>query len=383
MAFPWAAVGLGLLGIGQSAVQGNAQQRATQEANAQAEERAEAQYERAKKEWRIDYETRRTNYVWDVAKQEAQKFVERQNKADYETRQSQLITSATKNLEVNTAAIKDKFIVEEALRKDQVNLELGYQQAELAATTNEQLRIYMKNIQDRGLEADALVSRSENEGQQLLAEITFGFQQETLERDIANVAAVVGASSTRAAASQRQGSGSSSRRLALNQIQELGRTYGLMENRNRNRQARVGLLNSSMQGERANQLARFALDSQDNTNRMKYVSDKYARDAGYNLDVFKDLTMPSFDLANKQGKRELESLYIQTQGRIDEASQPFRESIWFDPLEPIAGLKPEYLAPTKIYEPSGLDIGLNALGAGINGAMSASYTKPGGGLGFF
>lgn len=383
MAFPFAAVGLGLLGIGTSVVQGNSQKRAAQDANAQAEERAEAQYERAEKEWRIDYETRKANYLWDVAKQEAQKFTERQSKADYENRQSQLITSATRNLEVNTAAIKDKYIVEEALRKDQVNLELGYQQAELAATSNEQLRIYMKNIQDRGLEANALVSRSENEAQQLQAEITLGFQQESLERDIANVAAVVGESSARAAASQRQGGGSSSRRLALNQIQALGRTYGLMENRNRSRQARVGLLNSSIQGERATQLARYALDSQDNTNRMKYVSGKYTRDAGYNLDVFKDLTMPSFDLANRQGKRELESLYIQTQGRIDEASQPFRESIWFDPIEPIAGLKPEYMAPTKVYEPSGLDIGLNALGAGINGAMSASYQKPGGGLGFF
>ena len=138
-----------------------------------------------------------------------------------------------------------------------------------------------------------------------------------------------------------------------------------------------------MQGERATQLGRYALASQDATNRMKYTSDKYAIDAGYNLDVFKDLTMPSFDLANRQGKRELESLYIQTEGRINEASQPFRESIWFDPIAPIAGLRPEYEAPTKVYEPSGLDIGLNALSAGINGAMSASYQKPGGGLGFF
>ncbi len=383
MAFPFAAVGLGIAGIATSIIGGNRQADASRSANKAAEERAEAQYERALKEWQIDFQTREANYLWDVAKLEAQKFTERQAKSDYEQRQGQLIDSAMRNLEVNTAAINDKFIVEEELRGKQVNLELAYQQAELATNTNEQLRIYMNTIKDRGLQADALIQGTQNEAQQLQIEATLGFQQEALERDIQNVAAVVGAATTRAVASQRQGGSSSSRRLALNGIQELGRTYGLLENRNRNRQARIGLLNSAMQGERASELGRYALASQDAAERMKYTSAKYTKDAGYNLDVFKDLTMPSFDLAKRQGERELESLYIQTEARIDEASQPFRESIWFDPIAPIAGLKPEYEAPTKVYEPSGFDIGLNALSAGIGGAMSASYQKPGGGIGFF
>ena len=383
MPFPFAAVGLGLLGVGTSIIQSNQQADAAAEQNEAAEKRAEAQFERAEKEWAIDYETRQANYLWDVAKQEAQKFVERQAKSDYEQRQGQLIDSAMRNLEVNTAAINDKFIVEEELRGKQVNLDLAYQQAQLANDSNEQLRQYMNNIKNNGLQAKALVQGSQNEAQELQIEATLGFQQEALERDIQNVAAVVGAASSRAVASQRQGGSSSSQRLALNSIQELGRTYGLLENRNRSRQARIGLFNSSMQGERATELGRYALASQDATDRMKYTSNKYNRDAGYSLDVFKDLTMPSFDLAARQGERELESLYIQTEARIDEASQPFRESIWFEPIAPIAGLRPEYEAPTKVYEPSGFDIGLNALGAGINGAMSASYTKPGGGIGFF
>ena len=383
MAFPFAAVGLGLLGIGTSVVQGNSQKNAAREQNKLAEEQAEARFERAEKEWAIDYETRMTNYVWDVAKLEAQKFVERQSKSDYEQRQGQLIESAMRNLEVNNQALNDRFITEEALRGKQVNLDLAYQQAEIATQTNEQLRLYMNDIKDRGMQATALVQKTENEAEQLQVEAVLGFQQETLERDIQNVAAVVGAASTRAVASQRQGASSSSQRLAMNDIQALGRTYGLLENRNRNRQARIGLLNGAMQGERATELGRYALASQNNAERMKYASGKANRESAYNLDVFKDLTMPSFDLAKRQGEREIESLYIQTEARIDEASQPFRESIWFDPLEPIAGLKPEYMAPTKVYEPSGLDIGLNALGAGINGAMSASYSKPGGGIGFF
>ena len=383
MAFPFAAVGLGIAGIATSIIGGNQQKQAANDQNKAAKERAEAQYERADKEWVIDYETRQTNYLWDVAKIEAQKFIERQAKSDYEQRQSQLIDSAMRNLEVNKQALNDRFITEEALRGKQVNLDLAYKQAEISTQTNEQLRLYMNDIKDRGMQATALVQGSQNEAQQLQVEAVLGFQQETLERDIQNVAAVVGAASTRAVASQRQGGSSSSQRLALNKIQELGRTYGLLENRNRSRQARIGLFNGVMQGERATELGRYALASQNNTERMKYSTNKANNELTYNLDVFKDLTMPSFDLAKRQGERELESLYIQTEARIDEASQPFRESIWFDPLEPIAGLRPEYYAPTKVYEPSGLDIGLNALGAGINGAMSASYSKPGGGIGFF
>lgn len=383
MAFPFAAVGLGVAGVASSIFGGSQQRDSAREQNKLAEERAEAQFERAEKEWKIDYETRQANYLWDVAKLEAQKFTERQAKADYEQRQSQLIDSAMRNLQVNSQATLDRFITEEILRGKQANLELAYEQATLANNSNEQLRQYMNAIKDRGLQANALVQQTQTEAQQLQTDAVLGFEQESLERDIQNVAAVVGAATTRAVASQRQGGSSSSRRLALNGIQELGRTYGLLENRNRNRTARVGLLNSAMQGERATELGRYALASQDATNRMKYTSNKYNQDASYNLDVFKDLTVPSFDLANRQGKRELESLYIQTEGRINEASQPFRESIWFDPIAPIAGLRPEYEAPTKVYEPSGLDIGLNALSAGINGALSASYTKPGGGLGFF
>ena len=147
--------------------------------------------------------------------------------------------------------------------------------------------------------------------------------------------------------------------------------------------ARIQLLGSTMQGERATQLGKYAIETQGDLGAMRYGADKYQRDANYNLDVFKELTIPGFELANRQGQRELESLYIQTQSTIDQASQPFRESIYFDPLEPIKGLKPTYEAPTKVYEPSGLDVGLNALGAGIGGAMNFSYQKPGGGLGFF
>ena len=214
MAFPFAAVGLGVAGIATSIFGGNQQRDAARSQNKAQEKIAEKQFERAEKEWKIDYETRQANYLWDVAKLEAQKFTERQAKADYKQRQSQLIDSAKRNLQVNSQATLDRFITEEMLRGKQVNLELAYEQATLANESNEQLRQYMNAIQDRALQANALVQRTQTEAQQLQTEAVLGFQQETLERDIQNVAAVVGASAARASASQRQGQPEVQRRIS-------------------------------------------------------------------------------------------------------------------------------------------------------------------------
>lgn len=383
MPFPWGAVIGGAVSIGTSIFGGNQQKSAAEEANKLAEERAEAQFERAEKEWEIDYATRSANYMLDVAKQEAQKFTERQAKSDYEWRQGKLIDSALRNLNINASAVFDKFGTEENLRARQEGMSLAYTQTALGADASEQLRQYMTRIQDSALQSRQLVQKGDAEGQALQEEIVLGYQKETMERDIQTVASVVGAATQRAKSVTQQGGSNSSKRLAMNGIQALGRTYGLMENRNRSRKSRLSMLNTQIKGERATELGRYALQMDDSVQGMKYTSGKYNRDSQYNLDVFKNLTMPSFEVANRQGGRELESLYIQTEGRINEASMPFRESIWFDPIEPIAGLKPEYMAPTKVYEPSGLDIGLNALSSGINTAMSFSYQKPGGGLGFF
>lgn len=373
----------GVLGIGTSLYQGSKQANAAKEANKLAEEQAEAQYERAEKEWKIDYETRLANWAWQYAQHEAQIFQEKQKKSDYEWRQGRLIDSAIQNLEVNQGALISKFVTEENLRATQESMNLGNTMLGLAADTNEALRQYLQQVRDVGLQSRALVQQTGRESQELMSSITLSMQQDNLERDLQNVAAVIDGAAAKARAAGRQGGSSSAMRLAKNKAQELGRTYGLLALKNRDRNSRVALLNTAMQGERATQMGRFALSMQDSAERMKYTNAKYVRDAGYTLDVFEKLTMPTFKLAADQGEREMKSLYIQTQGVIDEASMPFRESIFFAPRQPIAGLKPEYMAPTKIYEPTGFDLAFNAITAGVQGAMGFSYQKPTGGLGFF
>lgn len=431
----------GILGIAGSVYASQQQSNAAAEANALAEEQAEAQYERAQKEWKIDYETRLANWAWSYAQHEAQIFQEKQAKADYEWRQGRLIDSAMQNLAINQEALLSKYGVEEDLRAAQESLKLGntmsnltadtgealrqnsqqlmaaqldsgQQMQQLALDTNESLRQYMQQIRDVALQSKTLEQQTNRESQELMTSITLSMQQDNMQRDLQNIAAVIDGAAVKARVMARQGGSSSAQRLAKNKAQELGRTYGLLALRNQDRDARVALLNTSMQGERATKMGRFALSVQDSAERMKYTNKKYAqagqytldrlglsiqdaqgradyaigkyaRDAGYTLDVFEKLTMPSFKLAADQGKREMQSLYIQTQGLIDEASMPFRESIFFAPRQPIAGLEPEYMAPTKVYQPTGFDLAFNAISAGIQGAMNYSYQKPTGGLGFF
>lgn len=380
---PLGAIIGGVLGIGTSIYQGQQQARAAKEANKLAEQQAEAQFERAEKEWEIDIMTRTANWAWEYAQYEAQIYQEKQQKADYEWRQGKLIDAAIDNLAVNQDALLDRYVSEENLRATQEGMALNNTMDKLTADSNEAARQYMTQIRQAGLQSQALIQQTSRESQELMQSLTLSMQKDYLERDMQNIAAVIDGNTVKARSVARQGGSNTSQRLAKNKAQELGRTYGMLMLADRDRDSRVALLNQSMQGERANQMGQYALAMGDAADRMKYTNNKYNRDGQYTLDVFNKLTIPGFELANKQGQRDLQSLYIQTQSAIDEASMPFRESIFFTPRQPIAGLKPEYFAPTKIYEPSGFDLAFNAINAGVQGAMQFSYQKKTGGLGFY
>ena len=172
MPFPIGAVVAGGLGLVTGVVQGNQQRQAAEDANELAEKQAEQRFERAEAEWAIDYEQKITRYLFDVAQLEAQKYSERQAKADYEARQSQLIDSALTNMKVNREALIDRFGTEEQLRATQVGLELDYNNATLAATAMDQISQYMTRVQQRTLQAQQIVQASNADTQDLAAQAT-------------------------------------------------------------------------------------------------------------------------------------------------------------------------------------------------------------------
>ena len=100
------------------------------------------------------------------------------------------------------------------------------------------------------------------------------------------------------------------------------------------------------------------------------------------LREYNELTLPSFDLAARQGEREYQALLQNTMNTIDGASTPYQEAIIFDPLEPIAGLKPEKAMVTKVAKPSWGSILTNSFIQGAQGALGMSYTNKSGNLAF-
>jgi hypothetical protein len=381
MAF-WAAAGA-ILGLGQGILGGMQQQQAAQEANRLAEQMAKKQYRRAMKEWRIDWWQQKSNWLWQTAQTEAMRYAERQKESDHNWRSQKLIESAMENLAVNTGAIRDKFITEEKLRATQVGMEYGYKMDQLAATAGETVRQYMAGIRDTALQSMQLVNQTEREGQELVSSLVFEQQKDQLQWEMGQIAAVIDGAQVAATAGTRMGGSSSSERLAANVAQKLGQTWGQMQLQAQSRQARLGLMNTAMRGETAVQLGRMALSMQDQSEKIKYTGNRYAADTAYETAVFRDLTIPSFELAGRQGAREMKSLQIQTQGIINEASMPYRKAIIFDPIKPIKGLRPEYMAPTKVYEPSTAGIIGNSILGGVQGAINmGTYQKADGTLGW-
>ena len=383
MAFPWLAVAGAVTGIASSLIQSNEQSNAAEQANALAKEKAEAQYQRALKEWEIDYQARMADWSWQVAQTEAARYVERQKQADYNWRAGQLIDAAMTNLEVNVEALTDRYVTEEGLRAQQVGMQYGYQMNELAATSGEAVRQYMAGIRDSALQGMQIASQAERQSQELMSSLVFEGQRDQLQWEIGQISSVIDGAQAAAVAGGRMGNSSSAKRLALNAAQKLGRTWGEMDLRAKNRDARVALLNGAMQGETALQMGRLALSMQDQAQKLKYTTNKYASDAAYESAIFRDLTIPSFGLAGRQGAREMKSLEIETNSVLAEASMPYRQAIIFDPIQPIKGLKPEYMAPTPVYGGSALGAIGNAIIGGAQNAISfGTYTKSDGSLGW-
>jgi len=115
---------------------------------------------------------------------------------------------------------------------------------------------------------------------------------------------------------------------------------------------------------------------------LKSVKQNYKMNTEFLLDNFNELTVPGYELARRQGERDFTELVESTYNEVQGAARPYRKAIIFDPLEPIAGLKPEKGLATEIRGPSWGEIGARAFMAGAQGAMSQSYTNSSGNLAF-
>ena len=111
----WWLAGMAI-GAGAGLISGMESRSAAKSANKQREEQAKQAFERQLKEYEIGWGQELTKYAWDVAKVEAERSLDRQAKAQYEQRMGWITEAALTNLELNSAALHDKYVVEEGLR---------------------------------------------------------------------------------------------------------------------------------------------------------------------------------------------------------------------------------------------------------------------------
>ena len=108
--------------------------------------------------------------------------------------------------------------------------------------------------------------------------------------------------------------------------------------------------------------------------QMQAGGSKFLLGTRNSLKNFTELTIPSFALARASGNSQAEALIRNTINRIDAAGTPYRDDIIFDPLEPIAGLKPVYSKPTERAVPGSGAIWGNALMDGAKTFMAGAGT---------
>ena len=121
---PWGAIAMAGIGAVSGIIQGNQQREAADAQNETATQMRNQRYRRDVEEWKINREQGWTDYAWQLAAVEAQRYQDRVSQFDYEQRNARIIDQALVNLDLNTQALQDQYIESERLRGIEVSLGL-------------------------------------------------------------------------------------------------------------------------------------------------------------------------------------------------------------------------------------------------------------------
>ena len=383
MGFPFVAVASAALGIGSSLLGASSRNQARKAENKAKKKSFDRQRRAAMASVTASDQVNQLNYLWKVAETEGLKFQDKQAKSDFEWRQGRLTDAALTNLTINEEAIFDEFFTAENIRKQGDELSVNYDLDVLGLEAKDRLRGYMTAIKDNALQAQQASMAANRQMETLVKNQVLDGQLDTLQRDIQFAASLAERGNAKASGLGRGVSAATAQSLQMNAAKTLGRSYGELLIRQRERKNSIATMNATMQGETAKGLARFAVASSRAMDDAKSSNERFGIDAKNRLDSFEKLTMPGYKLAARQGQRELDSLFLRTQGQLDEASIPYRENIIFDPQKPLPGMMANIEAPTYASAESAGSVIGGAVIAWVNGALKGTFKKGDGGIGWF
>ena len=130
----WGAAlfGLNLLMTGISSyTSGQSKRNAAIASNKETKKLNEAQFKRDTETWEIDYLNALVGHAYKLAENEALRYKDDVNKADYEKQQSSIINSALQNLGLNVEALTDQYVTAEEIRYEDELRDLLYQTGKL------------------------------------------------------------------------------------------------------------------------------------------------------------------------------------------------------------------------------------------------------------
>lgn len=178
---------------------------------------------------------------------------------------------------------------------------------------------YMNNIDIRAKQSDVRVAKRENEFASLQEDIVLAEQLDTLKRDAQQVAAILNSADAKAAATARQGGSNSSARLALDALQQFGRSYGQMQVQQKQRRAKLSTMNADTTGALAQEMSAIALQIEGERNRIKYT--KQSNDI-----LKKENALKYRDLKTTKGFKDLAASSAYTLG-VNSADTQYKGTI--------------------------------------------------------
>ena len=383
MPFPIGAVIGAVAGIGSSVFGAASSKSAADAQYKEAERQAKARFKRDVQEWRLSNLAAKTQWWWDKARIEQLRFNERQKAADYKAYQSQMLNAASQQLSTRIGEITARASLEQNSEFAKASVDYPYRMQALTIDTLETTRQFLNQVNQTALQSAQATSKINRETEELVGSLALEEQRDYLGWQLNKIQALVEDSKAGARGSDRQGGGQTGKLLMAQAAKQLGRSWGELQNNATSRKVRLGLLNSAIKGEFAQQMGIYALGMQDMTERAAATIKRSDNEASMLNQTMSKLTIPSFGWRANAYGAQLASAQADYTSSVVSLSKPYREEIYFDPLKPIKGLKPEYIGPTQ---PSTGNLGFtigNSILSGVQGAMSFSYMNDAGQLKFY
>ena len=281
-----------------------------------------ARYSRALAEWEYSKGEAMKQYYYEVAQLELLKEIDAQRGIDQMDFNRKLIQAAGEGFELQAEQLEQQFITAENIRAEQQALDYDYQQTRLGIETSRQVAQYMAEVDRNTAQMDQVMAATTNRGKSVQNQIILEHSVDTFQYHAGLITAAIQSAAEENTAITVSGGSEAAKRIASDRIKEAYRQMGVVELRARGRRASLEQQNQLMQSETAAQALNLSIQSERYAQAISEQTDLYGNEYNFRESIFKDVTIPSFELSSNDYIRELKGLELETEAILDQATLP-------------------------------------------------------------